>query len=190
MCLLNTTENYINYSLMQNWYVVYTQAESEQKVAEALWRKNIENYYPITTVIRKIGGINRELLRPLFYSYVFVRTTEDELWKLKDVKRIMNIMYWLSKPAIIPNEEIEMVKRFTREHKCVRAERTESNPKEIGKIVQEQITVKENDSFATLFYDIRLLLPNLGYTLVAPTGSGEITFISDKANFYNFAQKS
>lgn len=175
---------------MQNWYVVHTLAESEPKVADALWQKGIENYYPITTVVQKIGGISRELVKPVFDSLIFVRTIEEELWKLKHVKRVLNIMYWLSAPAVIQDEELELIKKFIREHKCVRAEPIEHNSDEIARIVREPITLKDNISFTTLTYDERLLLPGLCYTLISSIRSGEIITINNTEDSYLYAQKS
>ena len=47
---------------------------------------------------------------PLFPSYVFVRLHENEVANVSQTDGVSNFLFWLGKPAIIRNEEVEEIK--------------------------------------------------------------------------------
>src|SRR6266496_2745802 len=106
------------------WYAVYTRPRWEKKVAEILSEKKIENYCPLNKVVRQWSDRKKVVLEPLFTSYVFVRASEKEHLEIRKVDGIINFVYWLSKPAIIRNEEIDCIKNFLNEHNNVHLEKT------------------------------------------------------------------
>src|SRR6266487_5478200 len=106
------------------WYAVYTRPRWEKKVAEILTHKKIENYCPLNKVVRQWSDRKKVLLEPLFTSYVFVRTTEKLHSEIRKVNGIINFVYWLNKPAIIRNEEIDCIKSFLNDHKNVQLKKT------------------------------------------------------------------
>ena len=55
------------------------------------------------------------VLEPLFKSYVFVQVTEPKKWELMKINGIVNYVYWLGKPAVIRDEEIDTIKKFLNE---------------------------------------------------------------------------
>jgi transcription antitermination factor NusG len=101
------------------WYAVYTKPRWEKKVAEGLQKKGIEHYCPLNRVVRQWSDRKKTIMEPLFSSYVFVHVAEDRKWQVKEVEGVLNYVYWLGKPALIPNEDIERIKRFLNEHEQV-----------------------------------------------------------------------
>ncbi len=49
---------------------------------------------------------------PLFKSYVFVHISEEEKIKVLNTEGVIQFVYYLKKPAIIRNEEIELVRSY------------------------------------------------------------------------------
>ncbi|RTY84392.1 UpxY family transcription antiterminator [Flavobacterium sp. GSP27] len=102
-----------------NWYVVYTKPKWEKKVAEQLQKIGVECYCPLVTQMRQWSDRKKKVEVPLFNSYVFVQ--------LEDLKRnlvfqsvgAVRYLYWLGKPAIVRDEEIEVIKKWLNTSDCV-----------------------------------------------------------------------
>ena len=98
-----------------NWYAIYTKPRWEKKVAGILDEKGIENYCPLNKVNRQWSDRKKVVLEPLFKSYVFVKVKEDQKWELMKINGIVNYVYWLGKPAVIRDAEIDTIKKFLHE---------------------------------------------------------------------------
>lgn len=105
--------------MTDSWYAVYTRPRWEKKVAELLAKKRIEHYCPLNKVLKQWSDRKKIVEEPLFSSYVFVRVADADKWRIKEIDGILNYVYWLGKPAQIPNHEIETIKRFLNEHESV-----------------------------------------------------------------------
>ena len=99
----------------KNWYAVYTKPRWEKKVAETLTNQKIHNYCPLNRVLRQWSDRKKFVYEPLFTSYVFVRVAERQLARLNQLDGILQVVYWLGKPAIIKEEEIEVIRQFLHE---------------------------------------------------------------------------
>lgn len=97
------------------WYAVYTKPRWEKKVASLLEAKGIVYYCPLNKVVKQWSDRKKTILEPLFKSYVFVQVEEKQKWELLNITGILNYVYYLGKPAKIPNREIETVKKFLNE---------------------------------------------------------------------------
>lgn len=147
------------------WYAVYTKAKMEKKVADLLARKRLESYCPMNVVEKQWNDRRKLSEEPLFSSYVFVRVPEHMLDAVRETEGIVNFVYWLGQPAVIHDTDIEMIRRFMREHRSA---------------VLEKIPVRAADTTTganLLFYrgrspesnrnKVRAVLSSLGYALVA-----------------------
>lgn len=166
---------------MANWYVVYTRECCETKVAEILTRKLIENYCPLIRTVKKINNVRKIVLEPLFTSFVFVRMNKTELHKLKSIDRIISVVCWMQKPAVIKDIEIEMIKKFLNAYKNIELEKTGVITNEIVKIVIEPVSENERNSDGSGYDKIKLILPSLGYSMVAMVESeSEVDHVKKK----------
>lgn len=94
------------------WYAVYTKPRSEKKVAERLIVNEIETYCPTYVTIRQWTDRRKKVILPVFVSYVFVHVNrEDYSTVLKD-PGVLNYVYHVGKPAIVPNVDMERLQRF------------------------------------------------------------------------------
>jgi|SRR3954447_7261295 transcription antitermination factor NusG len=149
------------------WYAVYTRPRWEKKVAENLTDKKIENYCPLNKVLRQWSDRKKIVLEPLFTSYVFVRTTEQLLFEVRKVNGVINLVYWLSKPAVIREEEIECIKDFLSDHNNVKLEKSSVHINDTVRITKGPLMEYEGNVIAVKSETVKIILPSLGYMMVA-----------------------
>lgn len=91
-------------------------------MAERLTKNDILNYCPLNRVMRQWHDRKKLVNEPLFTSYVFVRINLKERLNVLQVNGVLNFVNWLGKPALIRDEEIELIQQFLEEHSnvCVR----------------------------------------------------------------------
>ncbi|MDB5021842.1 MAG: antitermination protein NusG, partial [Pedobacter sp.] len=109
------------------WYAVYTKSRWEKKVVEQLNKVGIENYCPLNRVTRQWSDRKKIVEEPLFTSYVFVKITERQMNEIRTVCGVVNFVYWLGKPAVILNDEIDLIKDFITNHYNIKLERASLN---------------------------------------------------------------
>jgi transcription antitermination factor NusG len=122
--------------LKKSWYAIYTRPRWEKKVAALLLEKGIENYCPINKVTRQWSDRKKVVLEPVFKGYVFVRLEEEKKWEIKKIPGILNFVYWLGKPAVIRDEEINIIRKFLNEFADVSVE-----PK--GFVVNSEVRIRQ-----------------------------------------------
>ena len=98
---------------------MYTRPRWEKKVAETLAAKGIKNYCPLNRVMRQWSDRQKVVFEPLFKGYVFVSPDQPDKWDVKKTDGILNYVYWLGKPAIVRESEIDTIKKFLQEFDAV-----------------------------------------------------------------------
>ncbi len=99
----------------RKWYAIYTKPRWEKKVDSVLIRKSINSWCPLQKVERQWSDRKKIIEDPLFKSYVFVNINEEERLKVLMTDGVLNFVHYLGKPAVIRNEEIEMIKKYLSE---------------------------------------------------------------------------
>ncbi len=99
----------------KKWYVVYTRPRWEKKVAGILLAKGIEHYCPLNKVMKQWSDRKKIILEPLFKGYIFVKLHDTIKWEIKNIDGILNFVYWLGKPAVVKEEEIDTIRKFLQE---------------------------------------------------------------------------
>jgi transcription antitermination factor NusG len=94
------------------WYALYTEPRNEKKVTEKLKYLGIEVYCPLVTQIKQWSDRKKKVEVPLLPSYVFVKLEETNRDVVFQVSGVVRYLYWLGKPAIIRNEEIEQMQQW------------------------------------------------------------------------------
>ncbi|MFM6953665.1 MAG: UpxY family transcription antiterminator [Sphingobacteriaceae bacterium] len=160
------------------WYVVYTKPRWEKKVASLLSKKGIENYCPLNRVMRQWSDRRKIVEQPLFSGYVFLKTTDAEKWRIKEVDGILNYVHWLGKPAIIPEHEIETIKRFLNEHETVQVSVTNLKPNDKVKILSGAFIDTQARVIAKKGQRVVVEIPSLQMTLTASVSLSELELVS------------
>jgi transcription antitermination factor NusG len=151
----------------KQWYALYTRPRWEKKVADLLERKKVEVYCPLNKVHRQWADRRKMILEPLFPSYVFVYISEEEHRGMIETDGVINFVYWMDKPAVIRNEEIETIKKFLHEYDYVTLEKTEVNLNDQVRIINGPLMMWEGNVVEIRTNTVKITLPSLGQTLVA-----------------------
>lgn len=93
-----------------NWYVVYTKPKWEKKVADKLNQIGIECYCPLIIQMKQWSDRKKKVEVPLFNSYVFVQLADIDRNSVFQVSGVVRYLFWLGKPAIVRDEEINSIK--------------------------------------------------------------------------------
>lgn len=110
------------------WYVVYTRPRWEKKVSGILMARGIEYYCPLNKVMKQWSDRKKIVLEPLFKGYVFIKIPDAQKWEVKSIEGVLNYVYWLGKPAIVKEQEIDTIRKFLQEFRDI-------------EVVEKQLTV-------------------------------------------------
>ncbi len=158
----------MNTDTKKQWFVLYTRSGYEKRVSDLLERKQFETYVPCTRAqARSWGDRKKATMQPLFRSFVFVNTTSDHLARLKQTDGVISLVHWLSKPAVIRNDEIDTIRKFLLEYDHVRLEKTGINLEERVRIINGPLMMWEGNVVEIRTTTVKIILPTLGYALVA-----------------------
>jgi transcription termination/antitermination protein NusG len=163
----------------KKWYAVYTKPGCEKKVSELLSRKGIENYCPQNKVLKHWSDRRKIMHAPLFPSYVFVRIFIEEQLIIRQTNGILNFVFWLNKPAVIRDKEIEIIKRFLNEHSFVRLEKVDVHFNDVVKINSAPLIEQEGKVVSINSKIVKMILPTLGYTLCAEIDTANVKVIKE-----------
>ena len=92
------------------WFVIYTKPQFEIKVEQTLQNIGIRAYCPVYKQIKQYSDRKKKVLKPLLRSYVLVNINDKDRDKVFSVPGVVRYLFWLGKPAIVRDEEIELMK--------------------------------------------------------------------------------
>ena len=96
----------------RKWLVIYTRPRWEKKVDQLLNEQGIESYCPVRKVESQWADRKKIVEFPVFCSYVFVKVNLKEELAVRQTMGVLNFIYYLGKPAVIRQSEIENIKYF------------------------------------------------------------------------------
>ena len=163
---------------IMKWFAVYTRPRSEKKVAEILTRRKIENYCPINKIVRQWSDRKKVVHEPLFTSYVFARVSESNVTALKQTNGVINLVYWLGKPAVIRDSEIEAVRKFLSEYSNIKLEKTPVSINDHVRVLSGPLMDLEGKVLSIGSNTVKLALPSLGYMMFAELETSNVSVLS------------
>ncbi len=92
------------------WHVLYTKPRHEVKALERLVQNGFEVYCPMKTTLKQWSDRKKKVSEPLLPSYIFIKTTEKKRATPLTDPSVINYIFWLGKPAIIRDIEIDTLK--------------------------------------------------------------------------------
>lgn len=161
----------------KKWYALYTKPRWEKKVADLLSAKDIENYCPVTRVPRQWSDRKKMITVPLFTGYVFVRIDEKRQLAVRSTTGVINFVYWLSKPAIIQEEEITLIRKFLNENENVQLERVEVRNNDTVRVTHGVLFGLEGTVLSASRNVIKVLLPSLGFMMTAEINASHVELV-------------
>jgi transcription antitermination factor NusG len=160
-----------------NWYAVYTKPRWEKKVNELLLKAGVEAYCPLNKVRKKWSDRIKWVEEPLFKSYVFVKIAEEEQTAVRMINGIVNFVYWLGRPAIIQDKEIEIIRKFLNEYTEVRAEPLDLRIDAKIKINRGVLMDKEAKVVEVMNKKVRVVIESIGYALFAVIDKSNLSLL-------------
>lgn len=103
------------------WKAVYTKPRNEKKVAQRLSERGIEVYCPLRKTLKQWSDRKKWVEEPLFSSYVFVRVSEELRSEVLLDPGVVAFLFWLGKPAVIRENEIQAIRDFIENHPSAQA---------------------------------------------------------------------
>ena len=153
--------------MQKNWYIVYTRPKCEKKVAALLTRRKIKNFYPVNYQAQPDARRNKLTYQPLFNCYVFVHIADAAIDQLKRVDKVVNIVYWKNKPAIVKENEIAAIKDFTARYPTIRLEPISVNMNDYARIIEGASYTIDGKVVSVKNKSIKVNLPSLGFIMIA-----------------------
>jgi transcription antitermination factor NusG len=151
----------------KRWFAVYTKPRWEKKVHFLLEQKGIESYCPLNKVRRRWSDRVKVVEEPLFKSYVFVRLIDDEKTNVRMTNGVVNFVFWLGKPAIDKDKEIETIKKFLNDYQDIEVKPVTLTVNSKVKIEQGAFMNQEATVIKVMKRKVELKIESIGYSLIA-----------------------
>ena len=98
------------------WHVLYVNSRAEKKVADRLSVKGLAVFCPLRTEWRQWSDRKKKIEVPYFRSYVFVKFDQSRRLDVLRTPGVVGYLYWLGRPAVIREQEMEAVMQFFETH--------------------------------------------------------------------------
>lgn len=97
----------------KQWFALYTKPRWEKKINTALLKKDIDVWCPIQKIQKQWSDRKKIVEEPLFKSYIFVNINyKSERLKVLMTDGVLNFVHYLRKPAVIKEEEVNIIKKY------------------------------------------------------------------------------
>jgi transcription antitermination factor NusG len=110
----------IDVAAIPQWYVAYTSANHEKRVAEQFLERSVEHFLPLYESSRQWKDRRMKLQLPLFPGYVFVRLPLCEKLKVLQVPGVARFVGFNGQAAVIAEKEVEALRSSTVGHLAAR----------------------------------------------------------------------
>lgn len=92
------------------WYVLITKPKNELKVTDRLNALGLEVYCPTRIEVRQWSDRKKKVTVPLLPSMILVNLSEKERPLVFGIPGVLRYLFWLREPAIVPAEEINVLR--------------------------------------------------------------------------------
>jgi transcription antitermination factor NusG len=94
------------------WHVIYTYPHFEKKIFGQLFEKNIDAFLPCQKTVKQWRDRKKTVEIPLFPNYIFVNISTADRHKVF-VEGVTRFISFDGKPAIVPDKEIDVIKKLS-----------------------------------------------------------------------------
>ncbi len=95
--------------MTRNWLAAYTKARHETAVARQLEAKEVSFLLPTFGKSAQWGDRIKEVLAPLFPSYVFVNVSNEERVRVLQTAGVVNFVSMAGRPSPLRDEEVKLL---------------------------------------------------------------------------------
>ena len=97
-----------------NWYALHIRSRHEKRVAERLGSQSLETFLPLHRSRHTWkNGVHMDVDLPLFPCYLFARVTTYDRIRLLQHPGVLGFAASSSRPTVIPDEEISILRTAT-----------------------------------------------------------------------------
>ena len=96
----------------KEWHVVTTRSRAEKKVHKLFCEQDIECFLPLQKRLRQWKDRKKWVEMPIISGYCFVKISPKEYEKVLKTEHVANFVRFESKPARIPAEQIEFLRKM------------------------------------------------------------------------------
>jgi transcription antitermination factor NusG len=107
----NINVTYTEADLVKQWYAVQTRYQHEQLTNQVLANKGFETFFPTFARIRQWKDRKKKISEALFPGYLFVADIAERRGQVVTTPGVCSIVCFANLPALIPNHEIESIRR-------------------------------------------------------------------------------
>lgn len=151
----------------RNWYVVYTKPRWEKKVYQLIVNTGMEAYCPLNRVRKKWSDRIKWVEEPLFKSYLFVSILEEQQTDVRMIDGVLNFVYWLGKPAVVKEKEIQTIRKFLKDYHDVQALPVDLSANDAVTISQGALMDRKARVLKVFNNKVQVVIESIGYSLVA-----------------------
>lgn len=148
------------------WHVLYTKPRHEVKTLERLAQNGFEVYCPMKTTLKQWSDRKKKVSEPLLPSYIFIKITEKKRAIPLTDPSVLNYIFWLGKPAIVRDAEIDTLKGIINKEKAQEFEVRKLKAGDEIDIIKGQIMGKNATIKSISNNYIKAELKELGITIV------------------------
>lgn len=95
------------------WTVVYTRSRAEKQLHELIREQGIESFLPLRKVLKQWSDRKKWVEEPLFRSYLFVRVSEKDRYKVLNTPGAVCYITFEGRIANVKEKEIVWIKKLT-----------------------------------------------------------------------------
>jgi transcription antitermination factor NusG len=158
----------------QQWHIIYTKPRNEKKVYDTLIDGGFEVYCPLEKTRRKWSDRFKVVEEPLFRSYVFIKIRPIQIYDILKFDGVVRFLYWNKKPAIVREDEIELIKRFLGEHESVHLESAEFRVDQHVTFTASNFMGHQGKVLEVRNNEVKVLIESMGYYLVATVDKAKL----------------
>ena len=107
-----------------------------------------------------------------------MRLVDSDQFKIRKIDGVLNFVYWLKRPALIRDEEIDAIKKFLNEYENVQIEKSSVNVNDQVKILSGPLMERIGNVLEVKEKTIKIWLPSLGYNISAEIQKTNVQIIS------------
>lgn len=104
---------------------------------------------------------------------------------IRQTSDVVNFVYWLGRPAMVKDVEIESIQHFLNEYSNVHLEKTQVNVHDMVRIVSAPAAESEPDSNVISMQSskVKVTLPSLGYLMSAESHKSNVELVDYSYKF-------
>jgi transcription antitermination factor NusG len=100
-----------------------------------------------------------------------------EMAAIRQINDVVNFVYWLGRPAMVKDVEIESIQQFLSEHSDVQLEKTAVNVNDMVRIISGPLMEFEGNVVSMQNNKVKVILPSLGFMMTAEVQKSSVELI-------------